>query len=143
MTTLLWCCLTLFNWTLKNTTLFQRWPTQCCFNVDLTLCKVIYKITENNFHLRILTESIQSQKRYLTSLDKINILPWKALVMSSQTVSCQLNSLRTNSLWNISYLSMPVTLTFDTRYSNILPRRFFTPSYYCLTWILKVEFRLL
>ena len=48
MTTLFWRCLMLFSSTLKNTTLFrrcstlefQRWHTQRCFNVDLTLCDV-------------------------------------------------------------------------------------------------------
>ena len=45
MTTLFRRCLTLFNSTLKYTTLFQRckfqrWRTQRCFNVDLTLCDV-------------------------------------------------------------------------------------------------------
>ena len=45
MKTLFRRCLTLLNSTLKNTTLFQRckfqrWCTQRCFNVDLTLCDV-------------------------------------------------------------------------------------------------------
>ena len=40
------------------------------------------------------------------SLDKISILTWKLLVISTQNFSCELNSQRTYSLQNISYLSL-------------------------------------
>ena len=41
------------------------------------------KFTENNCHSWLLSEFIQTQKRYPTSFDKILILTWKLLVISS------------------------------------------------------------
>ena len=52
----------------------------------------IYKFTENHCRLRLFSEFIQTQKRYPTSLDKIRILTWKLLVISSWNFSCELNS---------------------------------------------------
>ena len=43
---------------------------------------LVFKFTENYCRLRLLSEFIQTQKRYCTSLDKICILTWKLLVIS-------------------------------------------------------------
>ena len=40
---------------------------------------LVYKFTENYCRLRLLSEFIQTQKRYPTSLDKIRILTWKLI----------------------------------------------------------------
>ena len=45
-------------------------------------------------------------KRFLTSPDKISILTWRLLVTSSQNFSCELNSSRSYSFRNFSYLSL-------------------------------------
>ena len=58
-----------------------------------------YKLIKNNCCLRVFI-----QKRYHTFLDKISILTWRLLVISSQNVSCELNSFRTFSLRIISYI---------------------------------------
>ena len=52
--------------------------------VPITVWLWFYKSTENNCHLQLLTEFIQAKKRYPTSLDKISILTWRLLVISSQ-----------------------------------------------------------
>ena len=43
--------------------------------------------TKNNCHLQLFSNFIQTQKRYPTTLDKIRILTWKLLVISSQNFS--------------------------------------------------------
>ena len=43
----------------------------------------VYKFTENYCHSWLFSEFIQTQKRYLTSLNKICILTWKLLVITS------------------------------------------------------------
>ena len=58
-----------------------------------------YKLIKNNCCLRVFI-----QKRYHTFLDKISILTWRLLVISSQNFSCELNSFRTFSLRIISYI---------------------------------------
>ena len=67
---------------------------------------LVYKFTRSNCCLWLFSEFIQTQKRYPTSLDKISNLTWKLLVISSENFSCELNSLRTYSLQNISYHSL-------------------------------------
>ena len=69
---------------------------------------LFYKSTENNCCLQLFSEFIQTQKRYPTSLDKICILTWKLIVISSQTFPCELNSQWTYFLQNISYPSLPL-----------------------------------
>ena len=64
----------------------------------------VYKFIKNNCRLRLFSEFIQTHKRYPTSLDKKSILTWKLLVISSQNFSYELNSKRTYSLQNISYM---------------------------------------
>ena len=44
---------------------------------------LVYKFTKNLCRLRLFSEFIQTQKRYPTFLDKIRILTWKLLVLSS------------------------------------------------------------
>ena len=44
---------------------------------------LVYKFTENYCRLRLFSGFIQTQKRYFTSLDKISILTWKLIVVSS------------------------------------------------------------
>ena len=51
-----------------------------------------YKFTENYCRLRLFSEFIQTQKRYPTSLNKIRIVTWELLVISSEDFSCDLNS---------------------------------------------------
>ena len=60
---------------------------------------LVYKITEDNCRLQLFSEFIQTQNSYPTSLDKISILTWKLLVISSQNFSCELNFERTYSLF--------------------------------------------
>ena len=67
---------------------------------------LVYKFIETNCHLRLFSEFIQTQKRYPTSLDKISVLTQKLLAILSQNFSYEINSQRTYSLQNISYLSM-------------------------------------
>ena len=54
----------------------------------------IYKIAEKNC-LRLFIEFIQTHNRHIASPDKISILTWKMLVISSQSFSCNLNLSRT------------------------------------------------
>ena len=44
---------------------------------------LVYKFIENYCRLRLFSEFIQTQNRYPTSFDKIRILTWKILVLSS------------------------------------------------------------
>ena len=44
---------------------------------------LVYNFIENYCRLRIFTEFIQTQKRYPTSLNKIRILTWKLIFISS------------------------------------------------------------
>ena len=67
---------------------------------------LVYRFTENNCRLRLFPEFIQTQKRYPTSPDKISMLTWKLLVISSQIFSSEPNSQRTYCSQNISYLSL-------------------------------------
>ena len=53
------------------------------------------RVYKPNFRSWLFFEFIQTQKRYAISLDKIRILTWKLLVISSQNFSCELNSQRT------------------------------------------------
>ena len=59
---------------------------------------LVYKFTDNSCHSRLFSDFIQTEKRYPTSLDKIIILTWKLLDISSQTLSCKLNSQGSYSL---------------------------------------------
>ena len=52
----------------------------------------IYKINESNCCSRLFAKFIQTQKSYPTSLDKMRILTWRLLVISSQFFSCELTS---------------------------------------------------
>ena len=56
---------------------------------------LVYKFTDNYCRLRLFFEFIQTQKRYLTSLDKIRVLTWKLIVTSSWNFACEPNSWRT------------------------------------------------
>ena len=44
---------------------------------------LVYNFTQNYFRLRHVSESIQTQKRYPTTLDKMQILLWNILLISS------------------------------------------------------------
>ena len=63
---------------------FDQWKT---FSENYEPMRVwlsfVYKITENCQIYRHFSELIQTQKRYPTSLDKIHILTWNLLVISS------------------------------------------------------------
>ena len=63
---------------------FDQWKT---FSENYKPIRVwlwfVYKFTENNCHSQLFSQFIQTQKRYPTSLDKIRILTWKLLVISS------------------------------------------------------------
>ena len=52
---------------------------------------LVYKFTENDCHLWSFSEFIQTRKMYPTYLDKIIVLTWKLLVISSQNFPCELN----------------------------------------------------
>ena len=59
---------------------------------------LVYKFTKNNCCSWLFSKLIQTQKGYPTLLDKISIVTWKLLLISSQNFSCELNSQRTYSL---------------------------------------------
>ena len=61
---------------------------------------LVYKFTKNNCRFWRFFVFIQTKRRYPTSLDKISILTWKLLFISSQNFSCELNSQRNYSLLN-------------------------------------------
>ena len=86
---------------------FDQWKTfsENYKPIRVWLC-LVYKFAENNCLLQLFSEFIQTQKRYPTSLDKIRILTWKLLVIAGQNCLCELDSQRTYSLQNISYLSL-------------------------------------
>ena len=86
---------------------FDQWKTfsENYKPIRVWLC-LVYKFAENNCRLQLFSKFIQTQKRYPTFLDKIRILTWKLLVISGQNCLCELNSQRTYSLQNISYLSL-------------------------------------
>ena len=72
---------------------FDQWKT---FSENYKPMRVwlwlVYKFTENYYPSRLFSEFIQTQKRYPTSLDKICILTWKLLVISSWNFPGELNS---------------------------------------------------
>ena len=89
-------------------TWFKFWPMKNIFENYEPMrvwLWVVYKSAENFCRFRLFAELIQTQKRYSTSLDKVRILTWKLLI-SSENFSFELNSLRTYSLQDISYLSL-------------------------------------
>ena len=53
---------------------------------------LVYKFTDNNCRSQLFSEFIQTEKSYLTFLDKISIITWKPLVILSQNIFCELNS---------------------------------------------------
>ena len=63
---------------------FDQWKTfsENCKPIKFLL-QFGYKFTQNNCRSRLFSKFIQTQKRYPTSLDKIRILAWKLLVISS------------------------------------------------------------
>ena len=67
---------------------------------------LVYKIMENNCLSQLFPEFIQTQRRYPTSLNKISILNWTLVIVSSQNFSFELNSSRTFSSWSVSYISL-------------------------------------
>ena len=63
---------------------FHQWKTFSENCQPMRVCLwFVYKFTENFCHSRLFSEFIQTQKRYPTSLDKLHILTWKLLVISS------------------------------------------------------------
>ena len=81
------------NTSCERALIFYQWKT---FSEKCKPMKVwfwlVYKFTENYCCLWLFSEFIQTQKRYPTSLDKISILTWRLLVISSEHFSCELNS---------------------------------------------------
>ena len=67
---------------------------------------IAYKVTENNCCSQLF---IQTQNWYPSSFDKRSILTWRLFVLLSYNFSCELNSFRTYSLQNISYLSLQLS----------------------------------
>ena len=61
---------------------FDQWKkkSEIYKSMRVWLC-FVYKFTENDCRLRLISEFIQTQKRYATFLDKIRILTWKLLVI--------------------------------------------------------------
>ena len=63
---------------------FDQWKT---FSENYKPMRIwlwlVYKFTDNYCRSRLFFEFIQTQKRYPTSLDKMRILTWKLLVISS------------------------------------------------------------
>ena len=64
---------------------------------------MVYKITEINCYLWLFANYIQTQNKYLGSLEKTTILTWVVFGFSCQFFSCKLNSLGNYSLENICY----------------------------------------
>ena len=79
-------------------TYLKFWPLKNSYRV--------YNVTKNNSCSQLFSKFIQSQKRYLTSLDKSSVPPWRSIVESSQAFCSELNTSRIYSLQNISYLSL-------------------------------------
>ena len=75
---------------------------------------LVYKITDNSSGSRLFAEAIHTPKWYPTSFDKVSILTWGLLVISKQNFSFDLNSSRTYSLENISYMSWSLVHTYNT-----------------------------
>ena len=72
---------------------FDQWKT---FSKNYKPMRVrlwlVYKFTKNNCGLQLFFEFIETQKSYRTSLDKISILTLKLLIISCQSLDCELNS---------------------------------------------------
>ena len=66
----------------------------------------VYKVTRIVLAQDFWPSSFKLKKRYPTFHDKVNILTWTTFVVSDQSFSCELNSTRTCSLQNVSYLSL-------------------------------------
>ena len=95
------------NLSLERALNFDQWKTFCENYKPMTVWLwFFYKFTKTNCRLQLFSELIQAQKKHPTSLNKISIVTWKLLVMSSQKSFCELNSQITYSLQNISYLSL-------------------------------------
>ena len=100
---------------------FDQWET---LSKNYNSIRVfVYKIRENNCHLRYFAEFMQTQKTYTTSIDKISTLTWILLAMSNQKYSDELNFSVTYSLRNIS--DLPLRL-----YGN-----WFIIKYWQVSWI--------
>ena len=67
---------------------------------------LVHKITKNICLSRLFTQLIQTQKKYLTSLENISILTWRLLILLHRNFSCELNFSRSYSLRNISLVSL-------------------------------------
>ena len=107
--------------------IFGQWKTffKNCNPVRVRL-RLAYKINENDCSLRFFVEFIKTQKRYPTSFDKISIISWKLLAISSQNFSCKLKSSRTYSLWHESYLSLQLlSESLVSNGENILDKIFY------------------
>ena len=85
---------------------FDQWKSFSQNYKPLNWLWFVYKFTKNNCCLQLFAKFIPTQKRCPISLDKISILTWKLLFISSQNFPCELNSQRAYSLSNISYLSL-------------------------------------
>ena len=63
---------------------FDQWKTfSTNYKPMRVWLRLVYKFTENYCRSRLFSKFIQTQKRYPTSLDKVRILTWKLLVISS------------------------------------------------------------
>ena len=63
---------------------FDQWKTLSeNYKLMIVWLWLVYKFTENYCRLRLFSEFIHVQKRYPTCLNKIRILTWKLLVISS------------------------------------------------------------
>ena len=69
---------------------------------------LVYNFTENNCCLRLFTGFIQTQEKHPTSPDKISILTWKLLFISSQIFL--VNKILKNSLLAKHLISIDVAL---------------------------------
>ena len=87
-------------WILIDEKQFPKFITWSEFDYGLST-KLTTKIVAPNF-----PKFIQIQKRYSTAIDKRSILIWRPFAISTQNISCELNSLRKYSLQNISYMSL-------------------------------------
>ena len=64
---------------------FNQWKSFCeTYEPMRVWLWLAYKFTENYCRVQLFSKFIQTQKRYPTSLDKIHILTWRLLVISSQ-----------------------------------------------------------
>ena len=108
---------------------FHQWKT---FSENYKPMRVwlwlVYRFTENCQIYRLFSEFIQTQKTYPTSLDKICILTWKLLVISSKNFSGELKTPKELTPCKISHICR-------CTFKNLLPCKFLLMVSTAFCWV--------